>query len=156
MGHLPGSVSQSARGLTQMRSSPGTAKRSWPVSLSPLHPFRSDAVQPGAHRNQSLKWSDTENLSQSDTACWAQMESGQSEAVRFTQSDTPCQAEMPSSRYGQSVSQLGQADRSRVLVHQASMKSMFSQTQPERLRLSGGDGVRGQLDTVGRSDAACQ
>lgn len=43
-----------------------------------------------------------------------------------------------------------------AFVRQAPVKSVFSQTQPDRLGLSGCDGVCGQSDTVGRSDAACQ
>lgn len=51
-----------------------------------------------------------------------------------TQTDTACQAQMPSARYGQSVS-CGRADRSLVLVRQAPMKSVSSQTQPRITRL---------------------
>lgn len=44
----------------------------------------------------------------------------------------------------------GQADGSPFLVHQAPMKSVFSQAELDRLRLSGGDGMCGQSQSVGQ------
>ena len=75
------------------------------------------------------------------------MESGQSDAVTVSQPDTPCQAQMPSARYGQSASQLWSC-RQITGLGQTPMKSVFSQTQPDRLGLSGSDGVCGQSDMV--------
>lgn len=49
---------------------------------------------------------------------------------------------------GSQPASCGHADRSPVLVSQTPMKSVFSQTQPDRLGLSGSDGVCGQSDMV--------
>lgn len=48
----------------------------------------------------------------------------------------------------------GQADGSPVLVHQAPIRSVFSQAQPDRLGLSGGDGMCGQSQSVGQMQPA--
>lgn len=108
-----------------------------------LSPHSRAGVKTLAQSYQCTGQSVTEGLGQSDTACRAPMESGQSEADRLSR-HAPSGPDAIS-QIGRSVSRspaVGQTHHA-VLVHQASMKSVFSPTQPDRHGLSGSDGVCG-------------